>query len=99
MFWFFGHQISAVLVAQSEIEPAPPILEGEVLTIRPPGKSPFWFLTFLRNSGPALGATILIIRFYRLFQLLIQKVIELPIPSPSGLQIPRYLLDLKFKLM
>ena len=81
MFWFFGHQISAVLVAQSEIEPAPPILEGEVLTIRRPGKSPFWFLTFLRNSGPALGATILI-RFYRLFQLLIQKVIELPIPSP-----------------
>ena len=81
MFQIFGHQTFAVLVPQSGNEPAPLILEGEVLTTRPPGKSPFWFLISLSNSGTALEATI-IIRFYRLFQLLIQKVIELPIPSP-----------------
>ena len=40
MFWFLGHQTCGILATQPGIEPAPPALEGEVLTIVPPGKSP-----------------------------------------------------------
>ena len=40
VFWFFGHEACGILVPQPEIEPAPPALEGEVLTTGPPGKSP-----------------------------------------------------------
>ena len=39
MFWFFGHEACGILAAQPGIEPAAPALEGEVLTIGPPGKS------------------------------------------------------------
>ena len=40
IFCFFGLQASGILVPQQGIEPAPPALEGEVLTPGPPGKSP-----------------------------------------------------------
>ena len=39
MFWFFGHEACGILAPQPGIEPAPPALEGEVLTTGPPGKS------------------------------------------------------------
>ena len=39
MFWFFGHEACAILAPRPGIEPAPPALEGEVLTTGPPGKS------------------------------------------------------------
>ena len=39
-FWFFGHEACGILAPRPGIEPAPPALEGEVLTTGPPGKSP-----------------------------------------------------------
>ena len=39
-FVFFGHEARGILVPQPGIEPAPPALEGEVLTTGPPRK--FW---------------------------------------------------------
>ena len=43
-FWFkpwpFGHEEYGILALQPEIEPAPPAVEGEVLTTGLPGKSP-----------------------------------------------------------
>ena len=45
MFWFFGPEACGILAPRPGIEPAPPALEGEVLTTGPPGKSPgIWFL-------------------------------------------------------
>ena len=38
MFWFFGHEACGVLASQPGIKPAPPALEGKVLTTGPPGK-------------------------------------------------------------
>ena len=38
-FWFFGCTACEILAPRLEIEPAPPVLEGEVLTTGPPGKS------------------------------------------------------------
>ena len=40
MFWFFGHKARGILALRPRIKPAPPALEGEVLTTGPPGKSP-----------------------------------------------------------
>ena len=37
MFWFFGHTAHGILALQPGIEPAPPALEGEVLTTGQPG--------------------------------------------------------------
>ena len=39
MFWFFGHEACGILVSHSEIEPAPPELEGKVLPAGRPEKS------------------------------------------------------------
>ena len=39
MFWFFGCEARGILALGPGIEPAPPALEGEVLTTGPPGKS------------------------------------------------------------
>ena len=33
MSWFFGHEAYGILAPQLGIEPIPPALEGEVLTI------------------------------------------------------------------
>ena len=37
----FGHEACGILTSQPGIKPAPPALEGEVLTTRLPGKSLF----------------------------------------------------------
>ena len=47
MFWFFGPQACGILAPRPGIEPAPPALEGEVLTTGQPGKS--LYLTFKNN--------------------------------------------------
>ena len=39
LFLFFGLEACGLLTSQPGIEPAAPMLEGEVLTIGPPGKS------------------------------------------------------------
>ena len=39
MFWFFGPGACGILAPQPGIEPAPPALEGKVLTTGPPEKS------------------------------------------------------------
>ena len=45
MSWLLGCKARGILAPRPGIEPAPPALEGEVLTTGPPGKSPFtWFL-------------------------------------------------------
>ena len=41
VFWFFGREACGILAPQSGVEPAPPALEGEVLTTGLPGKSHF----------------------------------------------------------
>ena len=46
VFVFFGHEACGILASQSGIEPAPPALEGEVLTTGLPGKSLFFFLNY-----------------------------------------------------
>ena len=40
MFWFFELEACGILAPQPGIEPTPPAVEGEVLTIGLPGKSP-----------------------------------------------------------
>ena len=40
MFWFFGHEAYGISALWPGIKPAPPALEGKVLTTGPPGKSP-----------------------------------------------------------
>ena len=49
MFWFFGQEACGILAPRPGIEPAPPALEGEVLTTGPPGKS--LFLINLRGNS------------------------------------------------
>ena len=44
VFWFFGRKAHGFLAPRPGIEPAPPALEGKVLTTGPPGKSPNVFL-------------------------------------------------------
>ena len=39
MCWLFGQEICGILAPQPGIEPAPPALEGEILTTVLPGKS------------------------------------------------------------
>ena len=58
MIWFFGHEACGILAPRPGIEPAPPALEGEVLTTGPPGKSlVICFSLFLklgaRECGPS----------------------------------------------
>ena len=54
MFWFFGREACGILAPRREIEPAPPALEGEVLTIGPRERSLcciyfFLFFFFLKS--------------------------------------------------
>ena len=42
MSWFFGHEALGILASQPGIKPAPPALEGEVLTTEPPEKFRFY---------------------------------------------------------
>ena len=41
VFWFFGPEACGILAPRPGIEPATPVLEGEVLTTGPPEKSLF----------------------------------------------------------
>ena len=47
MFWIFGCEACGILTPQTEIEPTPPALKGEVLTIGQSGKSTLLFETLL----------------------------------------------------
>ena len=40
MFWFFGPEARRILVSPTGIEPVSSVLQGEVLTTEPAGKSP-----------------------------------------------------------
>ena len=40
MFWFIGWEAHGILASPPGIELTPPVLEDEVLTTGPPGKSP-----------------------------------------------------------
>ena len=40
MFWFFGHKAHGILAPPVAIRSKLPALEGEVLSTRPPEKSP-----------------------------------------------------------
>ena len=42
MSWFFGHEARGIFAYQAGIQPAPPALEGEVLTTEPPEKFQFY---------------------------------------------------------
>ena len=57
MFWFFGQEACGILASRPGIEPAPPALEGEVLTTGPPGKSPF-SVHLLLGENPNLDSRI-----------------------------------------
>ena len=48
MFRFFGREERGILAPWPGIEPAPPALEGEVLTTGPPGKSLGWLLKMVK---------------------------------------------------
>ena len=52
-FGFFGREACGILAPQPGIEPAPPALEGEVLTTGPPG-NPLYFLIFIYLVAPGL---------------------------------------------
>ena len=45
MFWFFGREACGILAPRPGIKPAPPALEGEVLTTGQPGK--FLYLLYI----------------------------------------------------
>ena len=47
MFWFLGHEACVILAPWPGIKPAPPALEGEVLTTGPPEKSQQLFIEYL----------------------------------------------------
>ena len=54
----FGHEACGILPSQPGLEPAPPALEDEALTIGPPGKSrKFWILSpiiSVLSAGPEM---------------------------------------------
>ena len=54
MFWFFGHEACGILAPGPEIEPAPPAVEGEVLTTGPPEKGHLQFFSSLSRSFPQI---------------------------------------------
>ena len=43
MLWFFGYEATGILAPQPGTESTPLVLEGEVLTTGPPGRSPRLF--------------------------------------------------------
>ena len=50
MFWFSGREARGILAPQPGIEPAPPALEGEVLTTGPPGKARCFSVLFFKKK-------------------------------------------------
>ena len=55
MFWIFGPEACGILAPQPGIEPAPPALEGKVLTTGLPGKSPLFWIIVLSGYIPRSG--------------------------------------------
>ena len=55
MFWFFGHEACGILAPQPGIEPAPPTLEGKVLSTGPPGKSQMCIIYTTHTYGEREG--------------------------------------------
>ena len=53
MFWFFGRVACGILVPKPGIEPAPPALEGEVLTTGPSEKP--HYLSFIASIQQSAG--------------------------------------------
>ena len=49
-FWFFNYEVCGVLAPLPGIKPAPPALEGEVLTTEPPEKFRFYNVTVKLKS-------------------------------------------------
>ena len=49
MFWFFGREACGILTSRPGIEPAPPALEGRVLTTAPAREVPWMFYFRERN--------------------------------------------------
>ena len=47
MFLFFGHDACGILAPWPGLKPAPPTLEGKVLTTGPPGKSQEYYFIYL----------------------------------------------------
>ena len=78
-FWFFGHEAGRILAPRPGVELVPPLHEGEVLTIGPPGKSLALSLTFVHGvqevcyglAGSSEGL-ILKGKFYRAWQVMFQ---------------------------
>ena len=62
MFWFFGREACGILVSQPGIKHEPPALEGEVLTIGPPGKC--LAMTFYSHFIQHLSYSSLEMNFY-----------------------------------
>ena len=54
MFWFLDPEARGIL-ASPEMEPAPPPLEGEVLTTGPPGKSQSYSFCPFPPAFPSFG--------------------------------------------
>ena len=56
MFWFYGQEAWRVLAPWPGIKPAPPALEGKVLTTGPPGKSFIILLKALQRPCLTVGS-------------------------------------------
>ena len=66
MFCFFGHKACRILAPKQGSNPYAPALEGEVLTIGPPGKSP----SMLSYLAPRVCNLLCVLSHYR------QEVLE-----------------------
>ena len=87
MFWCFGHEACGILAPWPGMEPAPPVLEGEVWTTGLPGKSRSHFLYFPNSVQWML--IILILEINNLF--LISASIWSPVPCwHPCLPVPRW---------
>ena len=57
MFWFSGHEACGILAPRPGIDPAPPALEGDVLSTGPLGKSLFLFWSLFCSFQDSGGKT------------------------------------------
>ena len=57
LLWFFGHKACGILASQPGMDPTPPALKGEVLTIGSPGKSLDFCSQRPSPKLPALGSS------------------------------------------
>ena len=69
MFWFFGPKACGILAPRPGIKPAPPALEGEVLTTGLPGRSLNLFFDPWNGRGMRLVCESLLLLVYFCFSL------------------------------